>query len=62
MVGSIAWNNHTNMLAGVADGRLAVWYHTLVAFTNRDLLSQTVAWQEDRCVCVCLCTCVCFAV
>ena len=47
-MGSIAWNSHTNMLAAVADGRLAVWYHPLVAFTNKDLLPQTVVWQEDR--------------
>ena len=35
MVGSIAWNDSTNMLAAVTDGRLAVWYHPLVAFTKK---------------------------
>jgi intraflagellar transport protein 80 len=47
MVGSIAWNDRTNMLAAVTDGRLAVWYHPLVAFTNKDLLPQTLVRQED---------------
>ena len=50
MVGSIAWNDSTNMLAAVTDGRLAVWYHPLVAFTNKDLLPQTLVRQEDRSV------------
>ena len=55
MVGNVAWNDRTNMLAAVADGRLAVWYHPLVAFTNKDLLPQTVIRQEDRYTCVCAC-------
>ena len=62
MVGSIVWNDCTNMLAGVVDGRLAVWYHPLVAFTNKDLLSLTLYRHDDRCVCVCVCMCVCVRV
>lgn len=53
MVGSMAWNTTTNMLAAVDDGKLAVWYHPMVAFTNKDLLPQTVVRQEDRYVCLC---------
>lgn len=53
MVGSIAWNTTTNMLAAVDDGKLAVWYHPMVAFANKDLLPQTVVRQEDRSVCTC---------
>ena len=45
---SIAWNDRTNMLAAVADGRFTVWYDPVVAFTDKDLLEQTVVRQEGR--------------
>lgn len=48
MVGSIMWNDHTNMLAAVADGKLAVWYHPVVAFTNKDLIAKTAVRHKDK--------------
>lgn len=53
MVGSIAWNDTTNMLAAMADGKLAVWYYPLVSFTNKDLLPHTVVRHEDGLVSHC---------
>jgi len=37
-VESFAFNDDTNALVGLADGRMLFWYHPEIAFTDRDLL------------------------
>nr|XP_046245222.1 intraflagellar transport protein 80 homolog isoform X2 [Scatophagus argus] len=42
MVHSIAWNDAANILCGVQDNQLTVWYYPSVAFTDKDLLPKTL--------------------
>jgi intraflagellar transport protein 80 len=41
MVSSFAWNDSYNMLVGMADAQLMVWYLPSVVFTDQDLLPLT---------------------
>ena len=41
MVTSIAWNNEYNILVGMIDNQLIIWYSPDVVFTDTDLLSLT---------------------
>ncbi len=45
-VESFAFNDDTNALVGLADGRLIFWYHPEVAFVDRDIL-QSVTSSVD---------------
>lgn len=45
-VESFAFNDDTNVLVGLADGRLKLWYQPEVVFVDRDLLPQaTVSFE-----------------
>ncbi|XP_065889257.1 intraflagellar transport protein 80 homolog isoform X3 [Dysidea avara] len=43
MVASVAWNDQSNILAGMQDGRFTVWYHPTVVYTDKDLLTGTIS-------------------
>ena len=45
---SLAWNSSCNMLAGMQNNKLLVWYHPAVVFTDRDLLPLTVVDVNKR--------------
>lgn len=45
-VESFAFNDDTNVLVGLADGRLKLWYQPEVVFVDRDLLSTCTVSQE----------------
>ena len=45
-VESALFNDETDVLVGLADGRLKVWYQPAVAFVDRDLLPLTSALGE----------------
>jgi len=40
-VDTAAWNDSSDMLAAIADGRLVIWTYPQIAWTDRDLLAQT---------------------
>ena len=48
MVTSVAWNDQSNILAGMQDGRFTVWYHPTVVYTDKDLLYGTIVRREGR--------------
>jgi intraflagellar transport protein 80 len=45
-VESFIFNDETNVLVGLADGRLKFWYHPDVAFIDKDLLPLTTTSSE----------------
>ena len=48
MVTSMAWNDSTNMLAAIRDGKFTVWFFPGVVYIDKDVLSQTVCEKHDR--------------
>ncbi|KAH3805332.1 hypothetical protein DPMN_133632 [Dreissena polymorpha] len=50
MIMSLAWNDNTNMLAALADGKFTVWYYPSAVYVDRDLLPRTVFEKEARLV------------
>ncbi|TRY89075.1 hypothetical protein DNTS_009800 [Danionella cerebrum] len=42
MVDSMAWNDSANLLCGIQDKCLTVWYHPSVVFVDKDLLPKTI--------------------
>ncbi|XP_052215553.1 intraflagellar transport protein 80 homolog isoform X1 [Dreissena polymorpha] len=46
MIMSLAWNDNTNMLAALADGKFTVWYYPSAVYVDRDLLPRTVFEKE----------------
>lgn len=48
MIMSLSWNDNTNMLAALADGKLTVWYYPSAVYVDRDLLPKTVFEKEAR--------------
>ena len=48
MVTSLVWNSGCNMLAGMQNNKLLVWYHPAVVYTDRDLLPLTVVDINKR--------------
>ncbi|KAI3354223.1 hypothetical protein L3Q82_018757 [Scortum barcoo] len=42
MVHSMAWNDGGNILCGVQDDQLTVWYYPSVVFTDKELLPKTL--------------------
>lgn len=46
MVTSLCWNDRTNMLAAMQDGKFVVWYHPAVVYFDKDLLPQTTVHKE----------------
>lgn len=45
-VESFLFNDETDVLVGLADGRLTVWYTPSVAFSDKDLLALTTSCSE----------------
>lgn len=46
MIQSLAWNDETNMLAALADGRFIVWYYPNAIYVDKDLMSRIV-YEKD---------------
>ncbi|XP_063349936.1 intraflagellar transport protein 80 homolog isoform X1 [Pelmatolapia mariae] len=42
MVHSMAWNDAANILCGIQDSQLTVWYYPSVVFTDKELLPKTL--------------------
>lgn len=45
-VDTMIWNDTSDMLCAIADGRLVVWYYPNVVFVDRDLLPSTTSMKE----------------
>ena len=48
MVSSVAWNDQSNILAGMQDGRFTVWYHPTVVYTDKDLLTEIISRRGGK--------------
>ena len=48
MIQSLAWNDSTNMLSAMADGKFKVWYSPNTVYVDRDLLPKTVFEKDSR--------------
>ena len=48
MIQSLAWNDETNMLAALTDGRFTVWYYPNAIYVDRDILSKTMTSRDAR--------------
>ncbi|KAL3846590.1 hypothetical protein ACJMK2_017565 [Sinanodonta woodiana] len=46
MIMSLAWNDSTNMLAALADGKFTVWYYPSAVYVDKDLQMKTVFEKE----------------
>ncbi|XP_064639074.1 intraflagellar transport protein 80 homolog isoform X2 [Lineus longissimus] len=46
MIMSLCWNDVTNMLAALADGKFIVWYYPNAVYVDKDLLPKTV-FEKD---------------
>uniref|UniRef100_T1J418 Uncharacterized protein n=1 Tax=Strigamia maritima TaxID=126957 RepID=T1J418_STRMM len=47
MVNSICWNDTTNMLAAVQEGKFSVWYYPNVLYVDKDLINKTVMEKDS---------------
>lgn len=57
MVHSIAWNDAANILCGIQDNQLTVWYYPSVAFTDKDLIPKTLHLKDAGWTCTALSSC-----
>lgn len=48
MVHSMAWNDAANILCGVQDNQLTVWYYPSAVFTDKELLPKTLYIKDGR--------------
>lgn len=48
MVHSMAWNDAANILCGIQDNQLTVWYYPSVVFTDKELLPRTLYIKDGR--------------
>lgn len=48
MIQSLAWNDGSNMLAALADGKFTVWYYPNTIYVDRDLANKTIFEKEAR--------------
>ncbi|XP_034085261.1 intraflagellar transport protein 80 homolog isoform X3 [Gymnodraco acuticeps] len=46
MVHSMAWNDAANILCGIQDNQLTVWYYPSVVFTDKELLPTTLLIKD----------------
>uniref|UniRef100_A0A672GGX2 Uncharacterized protein n=1 Tax=Salarias fasciatus TaxID=181472 RepID=A0A672GGX2_SALFA len=46
MVHSMAWNDAANVLCGIQDTQLTVWYYPSVVFTDKELLPKTLFLKD----------------
>eukprot|EP00994_Dinema_validum_P002678 NODE_159_length_2317_cov_91.151675_g113_i0.p1 GENE.NODE_159_length_2317_cov_91.151675_g113_i0~~NODE_159_length_2317_cov_91.151675_g113_i0.p1 ORF type:complete len:752 (-),score=174.38 NODE_159_length_2317_cov_91.151675_g113_i0:3-2258(-) len=47
MVASVKWNDYSEILVAIADGKLVVWYYPSVVYIDRDLLPKTRIIRTD---------------
>ena len=47
VVSSVKWNDSTDILLAIADGKISVWYYPYVVFVDRDLLPMTKQVNDD---------------
>lgn len=47
MVHSMAWNDAANILCGIQDNQLTVWYYPSVVFTDKELLPKTLYIKDS---------------
>lgn len=48
MVDSMKWNDQSDMLAAISDGKFIVWYYPTIVFVDIDLLPMTQSIKEER--------------
>ena len=48
MIQSLRWNDETNMLAALADGKFIVWFYPNAIYTDKDLLPRTIFEKDPR--------------
>lgn len=46
MIHSLTWNNESNMLAALADGKFTIWYYPNAVYVDRELVSRTL-YERD---------------
>ncbi|OWF41163.1 intraflagellar transport protein 80 homolog [Mizuhopecten yessoensis] len=46
MIQSLAWNDASNMLSALADGKFTVWYYPNTIYVDRDLATKTIFEKE----------------
>ncbi|XP_030599501.1 intraflagellar transport protein 80 homolog [Archocentrus centrarchus] len=46
MLHSMAWNDAANILCGIQDNQLTVWYYPSVVFTDKELLAKTLCIKD----------------
>lgn len=47
MVDSVKWNDQTDMLVSMADGKFVVWYYPSIVYVDRDLLPYVKFVKEE---------------
>ncbi|XP_042903024.1 intraflagellar transport protein 80 homolog [Parasteatoda tepidariorum] len=48
MMHSIRWNDNSNMLASLQDGKLMIFYYPAVVFADKNLLATTLMQKDDN--------------
>jgi hypothetical protein len=48
MVDCICWNDESNMMVAIGNGKLQIWYYPNAAFVDRDALPKTMFEKEAR--------------
>ena len=48
MINSFKWNDETNMLAALTDGKFMVWYYPNAVYVDKALLQMTLHERDAR--------------
>lgn len=48
MIHYMTWNDETNMLAAMTDGKIFVWYYPSAVYVDSELLPKTMAEKDTR--------------
>ena len=48
MIHAHVWNDETNMLAAMTDGKMMVWYYPNAVYVDKDLLPKTLYEKDSR--------------
>lgn len=48
MIQAQAWNDETNMLAAMTDGKILIWYYPNAIYVDKDLLPKTLYEKDTR--------------
>ena len=46
MIHAHVWNDETNMLAAMTDGKILIWYYPNAVYVDKDLLPRTL-FEKD---------------